>query len=195
MGGRYYYDRKATVEESCGLTIKRLRELGLLTGCQSTTINWTNSMFGKRITLLVTADVTTEPNVKVTYSLSDRSGNFESKVDLETTPCNLGGRRYWFVCPLCGRYVGGLYLPPGSVHFGCRHCYNLTYRSRNRGFVEASGHLSRQIKNLQGEIKRWTWRGEPTKKVKRLHALERKQCILSNEVFAMLDHLTYRFRS
>jgi len=25
--------------------------------------------------------------------------------------------------------VGKLYLPPGGKYFGCRHCYNLTYKS------------------------------------------------------------------
>lgn len=58
------------------------------------------------------------------------------KVQLVTTPCNLGGLRYWFVCPLvvndrpCGKRVGKLYLPPGGKYFGCRSCYNLTYQSQ-----------------------------------------------------------------
>src|SRR5262249_38010382 len=29
----------------------------------------------------------------------------------------------------CERRVGRLYLPPGERAFGCRSCYNLTYRS------------------------------------------------------------------
>jgi hypothetical protein len=29
----------------------------------------------------------------------------------------------------CGRRVGKLYLPPGASYFGCRHCYELTYKS------------------------------------------------------------------
>ncbi len=33
----------------------------------------------------------------------------------------------------CGRRVSALYLPPGSsTLFGCRHCYNLSYRSIQR---------------------------------------------------------------
>ncbi len=30
---------------------------------------------------------------------------------------------------LCNRRVGKCYLPPGGKYFGCRACYNLTYRS------------------------------------------------------------------
>ena len=57
------------------------------------------------------------------------------RVELTTTPCNFAGKRYWFICPLvvdgipCRRRVGKLYLPPGEIYFGCRKCYNLTYRS------------------------------------------------------------------
>lgn len=56
-------------------------------------------------------------------------------VEITTTPCHLGGQRYWFRCPLvrdgssCRRRVGKLYQPPGGRYFGCRTCYNLTYRS------------------------------------------------------------------
>ncbi len=57
------------------------------------------------------------------------------RVELTTTPCNLGGIRFWFLCPLvensvpCGKRVRKLYLPPGESYFACRSCYNLTYRS------------------------------------------------------------------
>lgn len=47
-----------------------------------------------------------------------------------------GGYQYYFICPLssdvpCQRKVSVLYLPPGAKYFGCRHCYNLSYASRN----------------------------------------------------------------
>ena len=75
-------------------------------------------------------------------------------VELTTTPCNFGGVRYWFLCPLvvdgkaCRRRVGKLYLPWGSRYFGCRTCHDLTYRSckehnkvdRERP-VEVSSHI------------------------------------------------------
>ncbi len=56
-------------------------------------------------------------------------------IDLETTPCNFGGERWWFRCPLvkngnpCGRRCFKLYEPPGADYFGCRECYDLTYES------------------------------------------------------------------
>src|SRR5262249_51545398 len=59
--------------------------------------------------------------------------DLDYSVRLVTTPCHLGGVRWWFICPLsrngvgCGRRVRKLYLC--GKYFGCRHCHNLTYRS------------------------------------------------------------------
>ena len=48
-------------------------------------------------------------------------------VTLEWTPCNLGGRRAWFLCPArgCGRRVAILF---GGSIFACRHCHKLAYQ-------------------------------------------------------------------
>lgn len=56
-------------------------------------------------------------------------------IPVTTTRPYLGGRRFWFLCPMvrngkqCARRVARLYLPRGQQAFGCRHCHNLTYRS------------------------------------------------------------------
>ena len=55
-------------------------------------------------------------------------------VRLVSTRPNYGGRRWWFVCPLVGRRVAKLYLPPGGRLFGSREAYGLTY-----AFCQASG--------------------------------------------------------
>lgn len=50
---------------------------------------------------------------------------------LAWSPCNLGGRRAWFVCPEpdCGRRVGILYAK-GHGAYACRRCLNLAYPSQ-----------------------------------------------------------------
>jgi len=49
-------------------------------------------------------------------------------VRIVRTPCNIGGERPWFICPVvgCGRRVAILY---GGGIFACRHCYQLAYAS------------------------------------------------------------------
>ena len=108
------------------------------------------------------------------------SRDYDYQVSLLTTPCNLGGIRYWFACPTCLGRVGVIYLAPGDIHFRCRPCNNLSYHSRNESSpFGILGVTERKIEKLRSEIKRWTWRGRPTRKVRRLRAPERKMGMLS----------------
>jgi hypothetical protein len=186
---RYYYNRKATADESCRLKMSYLKKLGMLSGQVTETITWTSSMTGKSSSIELTVNTVNEPYAQIQYVLTGRDGksrHFDYKVKLETTPCNFGGIRYWFACPSCHRRVGVIYLSLQGHYFQCRHCNNLSYRSRNRCRIESWGETSRQIEKLRGEIKRWTWRGRPTRRVRRLHALERKMGILSGSIRAQL---------
>ena len=86
-------------------------------------------------------------------------------------------------CPLtvdgipCGRRVGTLYLPSGMSYFGCRHCYNLSYKSRNKAKHGPLSNFSRLMAieeryiDLHGQIKRWTYRGQHTRKARQLSIL------------------------
>ena len=190
--GRYYYNKKATVEASCDLTVQQLKRYGMLeSGFTAIPIEWVMNQTGKRTKIVIAVELSTDdPFAIFMYTLTDRDGNktdYKYAVSLVTTPCNFGGVRYWFACPLCSRRVGGLYLVLGDAYFVCRQCNNLTYRSRNRTGMETFGHTSRQIKKLRGEIKRWTWRGRPTRKVRRLLALERKEGILSGPIMTQME--------
>ncbi len=197
---RYYYNKKATVEESCDLTVFQLKEYGMLeSGFNAIPIEWVMNQTGKRTRIVIGVDLSTDDPIAILmYTLTDRNGNkndYKYAVSLLTTPCNLGGIRYWFTCPCCGRRVGGIYLAPGDIHFRCRHCNNLTYRSRNRCPIESEGHTSRQIDKLRSEIKRWTWGGRPTKKVRRLRALERKAHVLGEYSMRQIEKLEARIRN
>ncbi len=193
---RYYYSRKATADASCDLSIFRLKKLGMLSKEESfNKATWMNSRTGKKTSIIVGVYITDDPYVRFVYSVTDREGNktdYDYEVSLVTTPCNFGGVRYWFGCPLCGRRVGVLYMAPGDTKFYCRHCNNLSYHSRNRCTMAAFGDTSRQIDKLRSEIKRWSYRGRPTRKVRRLQALERKMRILSWSVRAQFEKLKAR---
>jgi hypothetical protein len=194
--GRRYYGRKATADESADLSIYRLKKRGMLSGQSAQKITWTSSMPGKETTIIMGVYLTDNPFAILMYTVTGRDGNktdYNYPVSLVTTPCNFGGVRYWFGCPSCERRVGVLYLAPGDVHFRCRHCNNLSYHSRSRSGMELFGHTSRQIDKLQGEIKRWTWRGRPTRKVRRLRALEWKMSILGGQALTKLERFTARF--
>jgi hypothetical protein len=194
---RYYYNKKPTAEESCDLSIYWLKKYGYLSGRTTGETAWTSSMTGKTSSVLLEVDITDKPHVTLIYTVTDREGNktdYNYEVSLVTTPCTYGGVRYWFDCPCCHERVGVLYLARGNVYFMCRHCNNITYRSRNRCSIEAFGHTSRQIDQLRTEIKRWTWRGRPTRKVRKLRTLERKAGVLGSYAKAQLDKIKARLR-
>jgi hypothetical protein len=188
--GRYYWDKKDTVEDCTQLSIFKLKEFGLLSGYHATTLTWTRSLSGKKSSIGIIVDTEDEPYVKVNYTITDRSTDektdYNYKIQLATTLCHFGGVRYWFICPLtkngiyCGRRVGTLYLGSGGHYFGCRHCYGLSYESRNECRLGRFGQLGyilkaeRQYEELYEKTKRWTWRGRPTRKARKLQALERK---------------------
>jgi hypothetical protein len=174
--GRYYLDSKSTVEDCTKLSVFKLKEFGLLTGYRGTTLTWTRSFSGHKSSIGICVDIE-ELYAKVNYTITDRySGkktDYDYKIALTTTQCNFNGKRYWFICPLsrngvyCGRRVGTLFLAPGGNYFGCRHCYNLSYESRNEPRLARFGGIGfpliadRKMEELRSQIKRWTWRGKP----------------------------------
>jgi hypothetical protein len=187
--GRYYWDKKDTVEESTELSIFKLKEFGLLTGYATTTLKWKWNLSGRKSSIGICVD-TEELYAKVNYTVTDRGTgektDYDYKISLTTTPCNFGGVRYWFICPLsingvyCGRRTGTLYIASGGNYFGCRHCYDLSYESRNESRLGRFGNIGytivaeRKIEELYSQIKRWTYKGKPTKKARKLQALEAK---------------------
>ena len=141
--GRDSWSNRRTVEECRCLSISKLREWDYLCGYRAGGIQWTNASGEVTSTIGIAVSVSLEGygenEVQLTYSMTDRTTgdkkDFDYKIELVSTPCHFGGVRWWFICPLwkngvhCGRRVGKLYLPGNATYFGCRHCYNLTYKS------------------------------------------------------------------
>jgi hypothetical protein len=125
--GRYYWDKKETVEDCRSVSISFLKKHGYLSEpcCMSGTIVWTNRFSERASSIGIMVDTLYNVGyVKFSYTVTDRNTgektDYDYKVQLTTTPCNFGGVRYWFICPLskndvyCGRRVGKLYCAPGA---------------------------------------------------------------------------------
>ncbi|MFC1715622.1 hypothetical protein ACFL6S_18275 [Candidatus Poribacteria bacterium] len=141
MGRPSWSDRK-TVEQCKSIDIPWLNRHGYFCGLKTGGMQWKNALGDVIGSISIQVSVDEEFHggkyVRFFYTQTKNSTQekteLDYKVQLVTTPCNFGGVRYWFICPLvvsgkpCNRRVANLYLPPGSKYFGCRHCYNLTYR-------------------------------------------------------------------
>jgi hypothetical protein len=65
----------------------------------------------------------------------DPTTELHDQVEILRSLTSFGAERVWFGCLACGRQVRKLYLPPGALHFQCRTCHDLSYRSRQtRGY-------------------------------------------------------------
>jgi len=136
--GRDSYSFRKTVEECKSISIVTLNQYNLLKrGIHVTTISWTGGLrAGEESIGLQVLMLENDEHIRFQYTQTDvytgKKSELYYKVRLVSTPCNFGGHRWWFICPLtidgntCGRRVGVLYRG-GKEYFGCRHCYDLTY--------------------------------------------------------------------
>lgn len=137
--GRRRYSSRSTAEDCWSISVSFLHKNDFFSGLKSGNIIWTNwagGELGKIGIVVSTCDLVKEQmNIRLSYNITDRGTgektDYNYEVGLITTSCNFGGNRYWFRCPIagCWKRVGKLYLPPTGMYFGCRHCYDLTYRS------------------------------------------------------------------
>lgn len=137
--GRSSYSDRLTVEECRKISTKFLNQHHYFdSGVRRGGCTWSRN--GEQIGSIGFSVSTLEDDeyIRFRYTQSDRNTDEKTELDYKarivSTPCNYGGRRWWFICPLvvdgrtCSRRVGALYLG-GGKYFGCRHCYNLTYES------------------------------------------------------------------
>lgn len=65
-------------------------------------------------------DMTGEVEMTYGVKINEIWDLVDDTVQLVATLPNLGGRRWWFVCPVTGRRAAKLYLFPGHKYFCCR---------------------------------------------------------------------------
>lgn len=174
--GRYYYSKKNTADSYKSISMKFLKQHGQLVGYCPGGISWSRG--GEKTgSVSYYVDImrpgTEHIGFKYTTTIRDTGEKIDRdyKVRLTPTKCNYGGKRWWFICNYCQRRVGVLYI--GDSEFACRHCYNLTYESRNeprRGFYGVMSIFFKAEKIKEG-MKRMFYNGKPTRKMLRYEAL------------------------
>ena len=185
---------KRIAEQSNALSVFWLKKQGYLDGSYLFgSLHWScNGEDRGSIRVAVNLDNLSDNNyvnLKYThmYYWSEEKSEIDYKVRLESTPCHYGGVRYWFICPLstngvyCGRRVGVLYRV--GKWFGCRHCHRVAYYSQMRGGKYRGTSITcPDIDKKESEIKRYYYRGRPTRKYRRVLAMNKK---LDNSFIAM----------
>lgn len=177
---------KQEAEWSNRLSVNFLKKHGYLeSGWRYGGIKWSYGMSGNESSIGFTVNMggNEDDNIRLQYTHTSReTGEKESmdlKVGLATTPCNYGGKRYWFICPLtkngryCGRRVGVLFSI--GKWFGCRHCGEIAYAAQMKGGKwRGSSVCLPDIEKAEKEVKRFYYRGRPTRKYRRVIRLNEK---------------------
>lgn len=124
------------------------------------------------------------PRLALSYTVGEEKKEIKYVIPLIQSNCNFGSTRFWFQCSVykngerCGRRVGVIYK--AGDYFACRHCYELTYRSRNESRSNKFGVIYKAVKiatkfdDLEKKTKRMTWRGHYAKKFRKLLTLRAK---------------------
>jgi hypothetical protein len=146
--GRGYQGGKYTTSDMRALDIRRLKRDGLLTPGRSFSWEWLCN--GNQIASI---SIRTEAK-RVILSYRNRLKSHEWRIEeypvyLEWTPCNFGGQRAWFRCPVpaCGRRVAILY---GGGTFACRSCHQLVYMSQREVDYDLAARRANRVRRRLG---------------------------------------------
>jgi hypothetical protein len=163
------------------LSVTKLRRLGLLKDSTLEKFTVIHLAAGLRVMVNEKHDPVTGDVFRVRYSYACLDGitrDFDFSIPLVSTACHYGGARWWFLCPCTGRRCAVLYLQVNG-HFACRQAIGLIYpdqkaTKRLRLFIRCLGRNFTKAIILQRSIKFWSWKGQPTRKVRRLMRLKER---------------------
>lgn len=169
MPPRYYYSKKSLVDDFETISIFDFKRKNLLkTGKYTVTkndlfleVNVTIGDIGGAVKIILTR--ITPPGERI------EEANFT--IHLIPTPCNLGGIRWWFVCPETWNKCAKLYGKNTWIYV-CRKALNLSYTSRNmssyhRYLQKLFGPNHEKSYQLYKSIKIPYRNGKPTVKMRR----------------------------
>jgi hypothetical protein len=153
-GNWYRFNTKSTTNECHSVDVRYLHRNDLLKHGHYFSLRWSRA--GRETSSIggVVGGTETPERVILTYRHRRGPGgeweDVRESVPLTWTACNFGGERPWFICPgaSCGRRVAVLYGP--GRYFLCRHCYDLTYRSRRDNKMYRALHRAQKIRERLG---------------------------------------------
>lgn len=141
--GNHKYNAKALVGQLPNIDIRKLYRDGWLTDePQSHIATWTKGDNKQHAQMQITSSLR-----KVEFLYSSNGKRQGGTVDVDTTPCELGGERVWFCCPVCARRCAILYPRPAIA---CRQCHKLTYASRNETDCDQASRQADRIRKRLG---------------------------------------------
>ncbi len=122
--GRYYrFGTKTLLCELLALDMARFTKYTDMTAYSWGSQHWTS---GNGHESSIAYQVQSGVGVRLMYT-NNKTDSLDYVVRTTSTRCNYGGRRYWWVCPSCGRRCRVLY---GGRYFVCWKCSGAYYETQ-----------------------------------------------------------------
>ena len=150
MGGRGSGRRsgcggKPETSDSMPLDIRKLARTGLVG--QGSSFSWQWLVNGRQVAC-IEIRVDCLDSLMLSYRMKSTGVVVEQNVQMQTSPCYLGGQRRWFSCPRCCRRVAVLYAP--GRHFACRQCCGLGYATQKEGAGDRASTKADKLRKRMG---------------------------------------------
>jgi hypothetical protein len=146
-------------QQALKLDINVLVRRGLITPGSTTgphSIRWVNSSGEVIASGWISADM--EGDIQGLFCI--RIDDLEQRIALVTLPRHLGGRQWFFVCPVTDRRASVLWLPRGAQQFASRHAWpgRVAYSSQFMTPMDRA-HLGKERikRRLIGELDLEQW--------------------------------------
>lgn len=139
---------RAKAEQLQRVDIRAWHRGGYLMAGRSFSWNWNR---GGEPTGSIGVLVHGRESLTLQYMIGDdgRQRDGSQPIRLAHTACHYGNTRPWFVCPLCQRRAGLLFMRWGR--FACRHCQRVAYSSQSDDGLDGMWRKQAKIERRLGK--------------------------------------------
>ena len=150
MGGRgsgrsSSYGGKTETKDSMPLDIRKITRTGLLRVGRRFNWQW---LVNDHPVAGINMRVDFRLHIVLSWRVRSTGEVVEQLVQTQTTPCHLGGQRYWFTCYRCSKRVAVLYAP--GQYFACRQCGGLVYATQKQGIADRATTHAEKLRERLG---------------------------------------------
>jgi hypothetical protein len=129
-GDWYRWDKRCHVHSRPYIDIRFLKQQGKLFAGASFELNWDTGRNEDHVSIDCQVK---EDRLVIDYEIpgpNDRQEKWQNVIDFDFTLCHFGGKRTWFLCPVCRKRVAVVHK--SQLRYACRHCCDLVYLSQSQ---------------------------------------------------------------
>ena len=112
-------------------------------------ISWSNSRQAEIARGVISADMTNPDHAWFRLAI----GSFAQQITLVSRPRHLGGRQFFFLCPVMGGLATVLWKPPGAARFCSRQAWGRQVAYDRNFWIETVALITDNPKSIRGCVR------------------------------------------